>query len=198
MAEMNRRDFLRWCLLGLSACVPMALVSPASLNSSLSDWDPLPPVVFENRISSPAIVGTSIYHVPGAHQGKNGLDHSMVGLAKTIVDLVMIRPPDFAIIDALVGINTGVRSAPHLPGPGGAMRAILAGNDPVAVDTVACLAMNYDPASIGHIVYTSAVGLGIADPNKIQIQGVGIGPFQQDFQIPVNGAYRPSWYRQLL
>lgn len=133
-----------------------------------------------------------IYRAPGRIQGKAGLDHTNVGLAKHIVDLVMIRPPDYAVVDALVGVNSGVRVYPFRPGPKGPMRAVIAGRDPVAVDTVACLAMNYDPVTIGHIVYASAVGLGICDPGKIEIRGTGIEPFRQDFQTPVNGAYTPG------
>lgn len=113
-----------------------------------------------------------------------------MGLAKHIVDLVMVRPPDYAVIDALVGISGGDRAYPYRSGPKGRMRAILAGRDPVAVDTVACMAMNYDPQTIGHLVFASAVGLGISDPNQIQITGIGIEPFRQDFPIPVAG----SWY----
>jgi uncharacterized protein (DUF362 family) len=131
-----------------------------------------------------------IYQVPGVRVSKSGLDHSVSGLAKHIVDLVMIRPPDYTVIDALVGISSGDRAYPYLPGPKGRMRAILAGRDPVAADSAACMAMNYDPRTIGHLVYASAAGLGTSDPDKMEIKGAGIDPFRQDFPIPVAG----SWY----
>jgi uncharacterized protein (DUF362 family) len=138
-----------------------------------------------------------IYQVPGVRVSKSGLDHSISGLAKHIVDLVMIRPPDYAVIDALVGISSGDRAYPYLPGPKGRMRAILAGRDPVAADSAACLAMNYDPRTIGHLVYASAVGLGTSDPDKMEIKGAGIEPFRQDFPIPVAGNwYVPGRYRR--
>ncbi len=100
--------------------------------------------------------------------------------------------PDYAVIDALVGINSGVRAYPFRPGPGGPMRAILAGPDPVAVDAVACLAMTYDPATIGHLVLAEAVGLGVADPARIAVRGAGIQPFRQEYATPVNGMYVPG------
>jgi uncharacterized protein (DUF362 family) len=131
-----------------------------------------------------------IYQVPGVRVSKSGLDHSLSGLARHIVDLAMIRPPDYTVIDALVGISSGDRAYPYRPGPKGRMRAILAGRDPVAADSAACMAMNYDPRTIGHLLYASAVGLGISDPDKIGIKGAGIEPFRQDFPIPVAG----SWY----
>jgi len=136
------------------------------------------------------VAPAEIYQSPGILPGKVGLDHSVVGLAKHIVDLVMVRPPDYAVIDALVGIGSGDRGYPYLPGPKGRMRAILAGRDPVAVDTVACMAMTYEPKTIGHLVLASAVGLGVSDPTQIEIRGIGIEPFRQDFPIPVAG----SWY----
>ena len=106
------------------------------------------------------IAPADIYRVPGVPTSKAGLDHSILGLAKHIVDLAMIRPPDYAVIDALVGISSGDRAFPFLPGPKGRMRAMLAGRDPVAVDTVATMAMGYEPKTIGHLVYAAAVGLG--------------------------------------
>jgi hypothetical protein len=77
------------------------------------------------------------------------------------------------------------------------MRAIIAGRDPVGVDTVACITMSYEPKTIGHLVFASAIGLGVSDPKKIAIRGVGIEPFQQEFPIPVAGnRYRPGRYGQ--
>ena len=121
------------------------------------------------------VAPAKIYQFPGILPGKVGLDHSVVGLAKHIVDFVMIRPPDYAVIDALVGIGSGDRGYPYLSGPKGRMQAILAGRDPVAVDTVACMAMTYEPKTIGHLVLASALGLGISDPNKIAIKGIELG-----------------------
>lgn len=138
------------------------------------------------------VAPADVYRAPGARVGKGSLDHSLFGLARHIVDLVMLRPPDYVVMDALVGIASGVRAWPARPGPRGPMRAIMAGADPVAVDTVACLAMGYDPATIGHLVHADAVGLGLADPAKIAIRGAGIEPFRQDFAIPVNGMYVPG------
>ena len=138
------------------------------------------------------VAPAGVYFRPGGRVGKWGLDHGMVPLARHIADLVAARPPDYVVLDALVGINSGVRAYPYRPGPGGPMRAILAGPDPVAVDAIACLAMRYDPATIGHLVFAEAVGLGVADPATIAVRGVGIDPFRQEFATPVNGMYVPG------
>ena len=138
------------------------------------------------------VAPADVYHQPGARVAKWGLDHSLHGLARHIVDLVMLRPPDYVVMDALVGIDSGVTVYPYRPGPRGPMRAVLAGADPVAVDTIGCLTMGYAPATIGHLVLAEAVGLGVADPGRIQVRGAGIEPFRPEFQIPVNGRYVPG------
>ena len=138
------------------------------------------------------VAPAGVYHPPGGRVGKWGLDHRMVPLARHIADLVSARPPDYTVTDALVGIDSGTRTWPYRPGPGGPMGAILAGPDPVAVDAVACLAMSYDPATIGHLILAEALGLGVADPAKIAVRGAGIEPFRQEFAIPVNGMYVPG------
>ena len=57
--------------------------------------------------------------------------------------------------------------------------------------------MSYDPKTIGHLVFASAVGLGVSDPKEIEIRGTGIEAFQQEFPIPVAGSwYRPGRYGQ--
>jgi len=142
------------------------------------------------------IAPADIYQVPGLQPGKSGLDHSTLGLAQHIVDLVMIRPPDYAVIDGLVGLGLCYKGQ-FSAGPKGPMGAILAGRDPVAVDTVACLAMSYEPKTIGHLVFASAVGLGVSDPKRIEVRGASIEAFQQQFPIPVGGNwYRPGRYGQ--
>jgi uncharacterized protein (DUF362 family) len=144
------------------------------------------------------IAPADVYQAPGAGvpAGKFGLDHSTLGLAQHIVDLVMIRPPDYAVIDALVGLGTWTRDQVSA-GPKGPMRAILAGRDPVAVDTVACITMGYEPKTIGHLVFASAVGLGVSGMNRIEVRGAGIESLQQEFPIPVSGSwYRPGRYGQ--
>jgi uncharacterized protein (DUF362 family) len=142
------------------------------------------------------VAPAGIYHPPGARTGKWGLDHQMIPLARHIVDLVTARPPDYVVMDALVGINSGVRAYPFRPGPGGPMRAVLAGPDPVALDAIGCLAMTYDPATIGHLVFAEGVGLGVADPARIAVRGAGIEPFRQEYSTPVNGMYVPGRWRK--
>ena len=42
------------------------------------------------------------------------------------------------------------------------------------------------------------VGLGVADPMKITVRGVGIEPFRQEYATPVNGMSVPGrWGRRL-
>lgn len=46
---------------------------------------------------------------------------------------------------------------------------IIAGDDPAATDTVACLRMGFNPMSIEHIRYSHELGIGEIDPKKIEL-----------------------------
>ena len=48
---------------------------------------------------------------------------------------------------------------------------ILASQDPVALDTVQALCMGLDPARIGHLARCGARGVGVSDPERIEIRG---------------------------
>jgi len=48
---------------------------------------------------------------------------------------------------------------------------IIAGDDPVAADTVATLRMGFDPQRIEHIKYAQELGVGESDPKRIELMG---------------------------
>jgi len=68
------------------------------------------------------------------------------------------------------------------------MQAILAGTDPVAVDTVACIAMNYEPKTIGHLVFASAVDWGTRIQKRLKSEGRASKLSSRISPIPVAGS----------
>ncbi len=83
----------------------------------------------------------------------------------TLAELNKIVGTKLAIID-----GTTVIGAPHVglkP-----LGLIIAGNDPVAADSIATLMMGYDPYRIEHIRYAHELGVGEIDPEKIEILGL--------------------------
>lgn len=110
--------------------------------------------------------------------GKNSL-HSM-GLNEVIVDLNKIRKPDFQVVDGIVGgqgngplTNTAVES-----------KIILAGRDPVAVDTVALTFMGFTLEQAPHVKLAAESGLGVCDLTMIQIVGAELDAIKMAFRGP--------------
>jgi len=80
----------------------------------------------------------------------------------TLAELNRIIGVRLTIIDGLIGV--GYSNAFPLG-------LIIAGNDPVATDAVACLRMGFNPMKIEHIRYAHELGLGEIDPGKIELVG---------------------------
>ncbi|MCX7773852.1 MAG: DUF362 domain-containing protein [Clostridia bacterium] len=130
-----------------------------------------------------AVVSLSLKNLYGVPSGKiygtgykAGL-HSM-GLKESIVDLNKIRKPDFNVIDGIVGgegngplNNTPVKS-----------NVIIAGSDPVAVDTVALTFMGFDVSKVPHVKLASDEGVGVSDLTKIQIVGPKLDDIKMSFK----------------
>lgn len=127
--------------------------------------------------SGPYTNKTNCYHNPsdGGDQDYN---------ARAIVDLNLCRPPDFVVVDALVGVTNG----PVGPGSGTGltilspkMACIVAGRDPVAVDTILSLMMAYDPDQIPTITYALSRGLGVKDRKLIKVVGTRVKLVRRTF-----------------
>lgn len=107
---------------------------------------------------------------------KNGLH--MMGLKESIVDLNLIRKPDFQIVDGIIGgegygplNNTPVNS-----------NVIFAGTDPVAVDTVCLTFMGFTVDEIPHVKLAAESGVGIADLDKIRLVGANLEEIKMSFK----------------
>ncbi len=82
----------------------------------------------------------------------------------TLAELNKIVKTKLAIIDG----TTAVGAPPIGPFPLG---LIIAGDDPVAADSIAALRMGYNPYEIEHIRYAHQLGVGEIDPSKIELLG---------------------------
>ena len=125
--------------------------------------------------------------------GANSIDHTTPEtLGAFIRDYYSIRPADFAVVDGLQGIQHGPSPA-FDPKPGDAggfwdyapsrmnMRLILAGRNPVAVDTVEALVMKCDPKKVPHLTKLEADGLGTTDISQIKLVGKQIAEVAAPF-----------------
>jgi uncharacterized protein (DUF362 family) len=101
----------------------------------------------------------------------------LVGLKEAIVDLNKLRKPDFVVIDGIIG---GEGYGPLLVRPIKS-NIVLAGIDPVAVDTVALNFMGFTLDEVPHVQLAAKEGLGISDLTKIKIVGADLNSIKMKF-----------------
>ncbi len=101
---------------------------------------------------------------------------------RSLVDLNLVRPQDFEVIDALIGVTNGPCPEPqYLEHPDPHMQMIIAGRDSLAVDTVGTLAMGYDPRFVPHLLWADSTGvLGTIDTRYITVAGDHVAAVRSD------------------
>jgi len=114
------------------------------------------------------------------------ISHEPFYLGLWMHDYYLCKPPDFVVTDGLQGSQNG----PDIPGSCKQesiednqmnMRVILAGSDPIAVDTVHSLAMGFDPYKVNHLANLSAYGC--ADATLLRIEGDLVHTIRKDFEL---------------
>jgi hypothetical protein len=114
------------------------------------------------------------------------INHDRFYLGLWMHDYYLCKPPDFVVTDGLQGSQNG----PDIPSSCKQttiednqmnMRLILAGKDPIAVDTVHALTIGFDPYKVNHIVNLSA--FGCADGTRLRIQGDPVHTIRKDFEL---------------
>lgn len=139
---------------------------------------------------------TDVYHYPGLNFYKWSLlhltswgDDELTTNAKGMADMTLARPPDFVVMDALIGVTNGPCGGSDGNGgyiglpPGGPIRCIAASKDPVANDTVEALMCRYkvDIGSVPGLTFARLHNLGENDPARIQIVGRRLAEVRRRF-----------------
>jgi uncharacterized protein (DUF362 family) len=104
------------------------------------------------------------------------------GIDECIADLHAAFPQQFAIVDGIVGMegNGPISGVPKHSG------VIVAGHDPVAVDSTCCRIMRIDPQQIGYLNLASThPGTNLAESQIRQI-GMPIAEVATRFELPPN------------
>ncbi len=114
-----------------------------------------------------ATITCSLKNMKGVLPGfEKRLTHRL-GLERALVDLNRIVKPHFTIVDAM-RVMQGMWSYPEDTVE---MGLILAGSDPVALDSVCSRLMGLDPSKIQYLSLAHEAGLGILDTSKIDVVG---------------------------
>jgi len=102
------------------------------------------------------------------------------GLHQAIVDVNKVVRPNLNVVDGVLSMEG---NGPSFGKPV-ATNLIVAGFDPVAVDSTICRAMGIDPKEVIHIRLAAEQGLGIMDKGAIEVRGFKAEDMRRDFARP--------------
>jgi uncharacterized protein (DUF362 family) len=202
MAEVCRRTGARWVNLSRSETVRVE----APENVVLKELE-VPRILRETvLITVPVMKTHGKTVITGALKNQFGClskarhTYHLV-LDDVLADLNRILRPAFALMDGTIGLEgNGPKS-----GRPRVADLILASPDPVALDTVQALCMGLDPARIGHLASCGARGVGVCDPERIEVRGcdltsarVPFRPARQNAVAAVETLFRRSAFRRLV
>ena len=119
-------------------------------------------------------VTLSLKNLMGVVSPKGQIHHN---LNEKIADLASVVRPKLAVIDGIVG-----GEGDELAGRPVKMDLVIAGLDPVAVDTVGAAVMGFDPKRAKHIALAAEKGLGTCDLKRIKVIGEPIEKVKRDFR----------------
>ena len=97
------------------------------------------------------------------------IDHSFAGLGDFVSDFYSVKPPDFAVMDGLQGLQNGPCSTSAADRKN--MRVILASKNAVALDTVQAAVMNCNGSMVPYLTRLESWGMGTTDMSKITVVG---------------------------
>jgi uncharacterized protein (DUF362 family) len=98
-------------------------------------------------------------------------------LSQNIVDLASVIKPSIAVIDGIIAGEGHETSGNPVE-----MNLVIAGTDPVAVDTVGAAVMGISPENVKHLRLAEERGLGTCNPERIQVLGESIQRVRREFR----------------
>ncbi|MBI4581961.1 MAG: DUF362 domain-containing protein [Planctomycetes bacterium] len=100
---------------------------------------------------------------------------------RSLVDLNLIRPHDFTVIDALVGCESGPITYDE---PSSRVKSIMASRDCLAIDTIGALVMGYNPDRIPCLnMANDTQVLGVKDRRLISVVGDHVKDTRVNFSL---------------
>lgn len=129
------------------------------------------------------IVSLSLKNMKGLiTRDKQRLAFHLLDVNKCIVDQNKVYKPQLSIVEGLIGLQ-GI--GPLDPGKPIDLGILIAGEDPVAVDSTCCRIMGLDPEQVRHIKIAAENGLGRIKPEQIEIAGESLEDVTPDkFEKP--------------
>jgi len=166
LVDLNKDEFVE-----VNPPNPLALkkvkVAKTALESTIISVPKLKP----HRI---ATVTLSLKNMMGALASKGSMHRG--SLSENIADLASILRPSVAVVDGIIA-GEGHESS----GNPVEMNLVIAGTDPVAVDSVGAAVICIQPKEVKHLVLAEKKGLGTCNLENITILGEPIEKVQRKF-----------------
>jgi uncharacterized protein (DUF362 family) len=118
--------------------------------------------------------------IPNCHPNDQQQGAHRIDLGQKMADLYRIRKADLTIVDSVIGMEG---QGPHAGTPI-EMNLIVAGTDTIAVDSVACSIMGFEPMEIPAVRCAGTEGQGELDLDKIEVVGNSIESVIKHFKRP--------------
>jgi len=124
------------------------------------------------------LVTLSLKNMKGVMPGAEKRKSHRLGLDKAIADLNSVVRPSFVVVDVLAGMQ-GLWDYPQ---DRFELGLVMAGRDPVVVDTAGTYLMGFDPAQVMHLQYFARRQRTPADLSRIELVGEAIEEHRQSLK----------------
>jgi uncharacterized protein (DUF362 family) len=105
-----------------------------------------------------------------------GTMHAGLSLSENIADLASVLTPSLSVIDGIIAGEGHETSGNPVE-----MNLIIAGTDPVAVDSIGAAVMGMKPTDVKHLVLAAEKGLGTCRLEEITVLGQSIENVKRKF-----------------
>jgi len=126
------------------------------------------------------LVTCSLKNMKGVLPAREKHVTHLSGIHQAIVDVNKVVRPDLNIVDGVLSMEG---NGPSFGKPV-ATDLIIAGFDPVAVDSTVCRAMGIDPKEVIHVWLAAEQGLGIMDQSAIEVRGFKMEDVRRNYARP--------------
>ncbi|MBS7620209.1 DUF362 domain-containing protein [Candidatus Bathyarchaeota archaeon] len=166
LVDLNRDEFVE-----VHPPNPLALRKVKIARTALESMVISVPKLKVHRITG---VTLSVKNIMGVMTPKGSMH---IALSKNIADLASVVKPRVSVIDGIIAGEGHETSGDPVE-----MNLVIAGLDPVAVDTVGASVMGVPVSEVKHLLYAAKKGLGTYDLNKIKVVGERIEDVRKVFK----------------
>jgi len=167
LVDLNKDEFIE-----VRPPHPLALKKVKVAKTALASTIISVPKLKPHRI---ATITLSLKNMMGALASKGTMHRG--NLSKKVADLASVLRPSVSVVDGIIAGEGHETSGNPVE-----MNLVIAGTDPVAVDSVGAAVMGVKPTDVKHLVFAEKKGLGTCNLEEITILGEPIEKVERKFQ----------------